>query len=388
MVIAYLSILIVIIIILGLIESYFHESHLKKIPVRVHVNGARGKSSVTRLIASGLRESEKKVYAKTTGSSPRIIDDFGKDIVIHRLRSASIGEQVKLIRSLAKKEIDILIIECMAVQPQYQWVSERKMIKSSIGVMTNVRLDHLDEMGYSLNDIAMSLSNTIPDNGTFITHDDEFSSLFSSISKKRGTEHKLVTRNSVTENFMRRFDYFEHKENVELALEVCIHLGMDKKNALEGMLKNNPDPGALFIWKIKIFESTNFFISAFAANDPQSTYDIFNKINNRYGDYKKCIFLNTRSDRQYRTHQLLSLITEKIIPNKLIIRTSKLDSLISKFDFESKGIELIAYDTKSDWQEIIDKIGEMNGYLVFGIGNIVGWGDKFVQKIKEYRIDG
>ena len=84
----------------------------------------------------------------------------------------------------------------------------------------------------------------------------------------------------------------------------------------------------------------------------------------------------------------MSLVTEKIIPNKLIIRTSKLDSLISKFDFESKGIELIAYDTKSDWQEIIDKIGEMNGYLVFGIGNIVGWGDKFVQKIKEYRIDG
>ena len=118
--------------IIGIIESYLHRHYLKKIPIRIHVNGARGKSSVTRLIASGLRESGKKVLAKTTGSSPRIINDQGQDIVIHRLRSASIGEQVRLIRNFSKQNIDVLIIECMAVEPQYQWISEQKMIQSQL----------------------------------------------------------------------------------------------------------------------------------------------------------------------------------------------------------------------------------------------------------------
>ena len=169
MVITSLLILLIILIIIGSVESYYHRYYLKNIPIRIHVNGSRGKSSVTRLIAAGLREADKKVFAKTTGSSPRIINEVGEDIVIHRLRSASIGEQVRLIRNFSKQNIDILIIECMAVQPQYQWVAEQKMIKSTISVITNVRPDHLDEMGHTLYENTMSLSNTIPFNGIFIT---------------------------------------------------------------------------------------------------------------------------------------------------------------------------------------------------------------------------
>ena len=55
-----LFILIFIIIIVGLIENYYHKKSLNSIPIRVHVNGTRGKSSVTRLIASGLREGNLK----------------------------------------------------------------------------------------------------------------------------------------------------------------------------------------------------------------------------------------------------------------------------------------------------------------------------------------
>ena len=179
-----LIILFVLLIAIGFFESYVHSYYLKKIPLRIHVNGARGKSSVTRLIASGLRESGKKVYAKTTGSSPRIINDKGLDISIHRLRSASIGEQVQLIRGFAKKKIDILVIECMAVQPQYQWISEHKMIKSKIGVITNVRPDHLDEMGYTMKDIAASLSNSIPNSGSLVIHQDNFSKSFVEVAKR------------------------------------------------------------------------------------------------------------------------------------------------------------------------------------------------------------
>ena len=76
-----LLILIITLIIFGLCENYFHIKSLNNIPIRVHVNGTRGKSSVTRLIAAGLREGEIRTFAKTTGTSPRIINDKGDDII-------------------------------------------------------------------------------------------------------------------------------------------------------------------------------------------------------------------------------------------------------------------------------------------------------------------
>ena len=98
-------------------------------------------------------------------------------------------------------------------------------------------------------------------------------------------------------------------------------------------------------------------------------------------------FFNTRSDRQYRTVQLLSLIHDKIIPDKLIIKGDKLDSLISRYDFESMGIEVIRFGENSKPDSIIDYIGSLDNYLVIGVGNIVGWGDIFVQEMKRYKVN-
>jgi len=121
--------IILVLLILGLIESRIHKLSLNKIPIRIHVNGTRGKSSVVRLIAAGLRAGGLKTYAKTTGTVPCIINEKGKDINLHRLRTATIGEQIRLIRFFGKKKPDALVIECMAVNPQYQWISEHKIVK-------------------------------------------------------------------------------------------------------------------------------------------------------------------------------------------------------------------------------------------------------------------
>ncbi len=52
-----LSLLIILffLLVIGFIEARLHQNARSKIPIRVHVNGTRGKSSVTRLIAAGLR---------------------------------------------------------------------------------------------------------------------------------------------------------------------------------------------------------------------------------------------------------------------------------------------------------------------------------------------
>ena len=71
-----------------------------KIPIRIHVNGTRGKSSVTRLIAAGLRAGGKRTFAKTTGTAPRVIDSIGIDRII--LGTIAI-EKPELVKDLSKE---------------------------------------------------------------------------------------------------------------------------------------------------------------------------------------------------------------------------------------------------------------------------------------------
>ena len=154
----------------GIWEYHGHQVRLKRIPMRIHVNGSRGKSSVTRLIAAGLRAGGKRVVGKTTGTLPRIIDPDGREISIKRNQPANIIEQTKILRYIDKMfKPEVLVIECMAVLPEYQWFCENKIVKSQIGVITNCRLDHTNEMGKFREQIAHSLANTIPVNGSLFT---------------------------------------------------------------------------------------------------------------------------------------------------------------------------------------------------------------------------
>ena len=75
---AILFVLTLLLVVLGIVENHLHQKNLKRIPIRIHVNGTRGKSTTTRLIAGGLREAGFKVLAKTTGSAARLIlEDAG-----------------------------------------------------------------------------------------------------------------------------------------------------------------------------------------------------------------------------------------------------------------------------------------------------------------------
>ena len=69
-----LGTVVLILLIAGYVEASNHRRIIAAIPLRIHVNGTRGKSSVTRLIAAGLRAGGLRTFAKTTGTAPRIIN--------------------------------------------------------------------------------------------------------------------------------------------------------------------------------------------------------------------------------------------------------------------------------------------------------------------------
>jgi len=159
-----LLIIIIVSFVAGLIEYRRHQKRIYSIPIRIHINGTRGKSSVTRLIGAGLRAGGISTITKVTGTFPRLIIEDGTETYIHRKSSANIIEQLSIVKFAHRRNAKALVMECMALQPQYQTITEKHMIHSNVSVMTNIRLDHVDVMGHTLPEIAETLGRTIPEN--------------------------------------------------------------------------------------------------------------------------------------------------------------------------------------------------------------------------------
>ena len=180
----------------------------------VHVNGTRGKSTVCRLIEAGLRAGGLRVFCKTTGTDPMTIDVSGNEEPLHRRGKANIKEQVGILRRAAAQNAEVLVIECMALQPEYQRCAQHRILQADVGVITNVRHDHADVMGDSLPEIADTLSNTIPKGGVLFTADEAMADRLKNHAEALGSRFVLARPAGDEPDF-------DFAENISLALAVC-----------------------------------------------------------------------------------------------------------------------------------------------------------------------
>ena len=385
-----LGALALVLIVSGLLEFKYHQLVLNSIPVRVHVNGTRGKSSVTRLIAAGLRAGGKRTFAKTTGTAPRVIDPKGIDRIIHRLRRPSIGEQVRLLKYFSSEKPEVVVMECMAVQPQYQWISEHQMVKSQIGVITNARPDHLDEMGPTDEDVVQSLCNSIPVNGTLVTAEDKHKDILETVALQNNSEILFSDETSVSKDELNSFNYIEHPQNIAIALDVCDKMGIEREVALSGMHSVQPDLGALIVWKLAGKNGFVQFVNGMAANDPVSTLQIWKFVIDRYPTTAgTAVFFNSRDDRPLRTKQMLELTFEEIKPEYFIIRGDKVESNIRRLTHHSSETKVSIFPLNEPLDNVVESILNLpDDVLVYAIGNQVGAGQEILQKISNRRDHG
>ncbi|NLE80016.1 MAG: poly-gamma-glutamate synthase PgsB [Rhodococcus sp.] len=215
-----------------------HQQRLRQLDVRVHVNGIRGKSTVTRLVGGVLREGGYVTVAKTTGSAARVIGPHGEETPIFRRGAANINEQIDIVAEHIQPDVEALVIECMAVRPLYQQYSQDYMVRSDITVITNVREDHQEEMGETLEEIADSMAVTIPRGGVVITAEDRphLRERLRMRAHERGSTLIYADPESVDDEDMRGFDYLQFKENVAIGLAIARICGVSHRAALEGFL--------------------------------------------------------------------------------------------------------------------------------------------------------
>jgi len=362
---------------LGLVESFRHRRNLLRIPVRVLVNGTRGKSSVTRLVAAALREAGYRTIAKTTGSDARIILEDGSEIPVARPFGARITEQKAFARLALKHKAGAIVVECMAVRPESQMMMQRHLVRATIGVITNVRVDHIEEIGSTLEDTAFALSFSIPEDGILVTADPRF----------LGKAARVVVADpsAISDEILEGWHYPEFPENISLALQVAAELGIDKETALHGMSRSEPDIGALRIFRIETSSCKAIFINGFAANDPASTGMVWAEASARLPENLPMVLLyNNRRDREYRIREFAKLLPAALEP-ALVAVSGDHGRKVARM-FSKPGRETLIIDPRASNEDLLARIAAKMGgpFLLFGIGNISGAGRSLVAYCLEH----
>jgi len=376
--------LLLFVIVFLFIEYRIHCSFLSAIPIRIHVNGTRGKSSVTRLIAGALREHGLRTYAKTTGTIPRMIMEDGREYPIYRPAGPNIIEQLRIIALAGRNNADAVVIECMALQPRLQSVSEVKFVKATHGIITNARADHLDVMGPSEMDVVMSLLGTVPCGKKLYTAEQDYSEEFTVVCQDRKSELSALQPaeiDMVTDGDMSGFSYVEHKENVALVLKLCEDLGVPRDVALRGMWKAHPDPGVMSEYEIDFFGRKIMFVNGFAANDPESSERVWRMALKKHGHLERRIMIiNAREDRPDRSKQLGESLCGWPAADRYLLMGSGVYVLFRKAVASGVDSSKFVYAEGMTVARIFEEVVGLAGSsaMVMGIGNIGGPGLELV----------
>jgi poly-gamma-glutamate synthase PgsB/CapB len=361
------------------IEKINHERRVRSIPVRIWVNGSRGKSSVTRLIAAGLRGGGKKVIAKTTGTKASFIHDSQHEQPVTRLGMPNIREQVDIFRKAAKEKPDAIVLECMALRPDLQYSEAVQIVKPNAVVITNVRADHLDVMGPSTKDIGRYFLNALPKNVTVFLGNQSILPGHESILQKKGAESHISDENRISNTQLSDFPYIEHKANLAIALDVCKYFGVDEKCALAAMCTANPDPGVLRRYRIRLGTKEIMLFNAMAANDPDSTYVIWQMIDKDYPQMN--ILINCRDDRVDRSFQMAELVRDRLKGDYYILTGRGTEVLARKLSRVVDQGQILDLGNMNP-AEVIEKISGFvaDKSLVFAMGNTVGYGEELMHE--------
>lgn len=367
----------VLLLFLGIWEKRTHSKRLSTVPLRINVNGIRGKSTATRLITSLLAKTGTRTLGKTTGTSARVLLPNGRETPVKRApRGPNIGEQKHVVAQASREQVTALVCECMAVTPDYQITFQEQYLQAQIGVIVNVLEDHMDLMGPTLDQVAEAFYATIPYNGWLVTVPGPYLEDFREIARQRGSQVEVARPEEITAEMLDRFPYVVFPENLAIALAVARILDIDQDEALEAIYQATPDPGATKIYPYVADSgdaSDNVFVNGFAVNDADSTVKMFERTNGGDASREPLYVMNCREDRIDRTEQFATDVFPKL-PAGILITIGGVTRPISEAVASgrirtSEYVDLEGASTEQIIQAIDERLGHR---FIFGVGNIHG----------------
>ncbi len=295
-------------------ERLLLDRRRSAIPLRIAVTGTRGKSSVTRIVASILRENGMRVIAKTTGSQARIVLPDASEIAVRRRGIPSIVEQQGLVRRAARLEVDCLVAEIMSIHPENHYVESQQILQPHMVVITNIRSDHTEAMGKTPEEIAAVFSLDIPENATvFVLEGESRGQIEARVRNAAGTLIRVPSGlSSRLQCLAPESARVEFTDNLDLACAVAEHLGIAEASIRGGVKKTRQDIGKMRIWKYQSGGTAKscYLVNGFAANDPESSLQVVRMAKSRLPDAGRqwAGLLSLRADRADRTAQWIEAL--------------------------------------------------------------------------------
>jgi poly-gamma-glutamate synthase PgsB/CapB len=222
-----------------------------------------------------------------------------------------------------------------------------------------------------------------------VTAEKDYFSLFKEHADKLKTKIIWADPDGVSDKIIDKFHYMNFKENISIALRVNKLLGVKEEIALKGMLKANPDPGALKVYKLIKEGKTIFFVNAFAVNDRQSALLIWENVKKIFdlNNLPAIGIINSREDRALRAIQFAHILAREIILSKIIL-VGPLSKLIERALLKLKVStnNIINLGRSTDTEKVIEAALQLanNKVLLIGFGNTKGVGQNLIEYFNKF----
>ncbi|MBN1408195.1 MAG: hypothetical protein JW956_10415 [Calditrichaceae bacterium] len=291
------------------LETIALNKAIKKIPLRILVNGTRGKSSMVQILCKAMNKSGIKTIGKITGNAPLMINPDGTHTLLKRFGPASIIENIKWLIQIARHNPDAAVLECMALQPETQAVLGQRIFKPHYTIITNIFYDHAEVMGTNLREMAKTIGLSIDQNSHVIVDSDTFG-LLQNADVSLANYSKAIMESEFSADLILTNN---PKSIVQSQLNLLLTLGERlpiEKERIHSAMKEYwtyNDKSAV----IKLPKKNISFYNFFSVNDASSIKQLLDyQMANKPEDTKIIILFNTRDDRALRTQNISSLLNK------------------------------------------------------------------------------
>jgi len=304
------------------------DKYRRKIPIRIAVNGTRGKTGAVRMIAAALRANKLTVCCKTSGSETRFIRSDGCEERVGRFGPPSVIEQVRMLRKAAALGSDAVVFEIMGIQPEYQILESKRIIDPGYTLIVNARLDH-EEQGNSEEEVMNNYLAAVPAGSRV----------------------------------------FRDKGRARLILELCRSLGLDEWSSLKAMGGAGMDRGAFRVFRCANMDCCNLF----AANDIKSTRILADSLPPGF----RVGLFNSRRDRGGRSLQFIQALENGVFNDIKLFFIMGSAAAFFKRKLPGRTIPLKSKDPKKIMSTIKNTLSAMqvpdnSTVQILGMGNIKG----------------
>jgi gamma-polyglutamate synthase len=365
------------------VEMHFVKKSLRKLKIRVLVNGTRGKSSVTEYIAAGLRNASGNTFAKITGVRPTIIYSDGKQELIKRRGPARVQEQIKIIRLATKNNVDVMILECMSINPELQKL-ESSIFKPHVYVITNIREDHREHMGKTIEEEVHSICSAIPRDSVIVSGEEKYLKGIQSYAESQNS--RVVLLKSYASLNFDGLPPGVFISNVAIAMTVCEIMGVEPENSFASISQYISEK-KIPLQEINIEQRKVSFLNGFDVNDVPSAIEFIKYWLEIIGGSRELIIIfNTRADRPYRSVDFAKWLAtlERV---KYIILTGNHIHFASRIlCLNGFQVERIIKWNDADIKNIKNSLTQISSSeeIVVGMANIAGDGFKILQSLNEF----